>query len=250
MPSRKGPRVSNLAPFVSRIEVVPSRIDAANVYPFTIPAIRKLEILPLHPKVTYFVGENGSGKSTIVEAIAVAAGMNAEGGSQNFNFATRRSESSLGRVLRVARPPARPRTMFFLRAESYFNVATEIENRDREPSFGPPIIDSYGGVSLHEQSHGESFFALLRHRFGPGGFYVLDEPEAALSPARQLDALERIKELVDEGSQFVIATHSPILLSLADTLIYELDTNGIHETTWDATQTVRTMRSFFENRRG
>jgi predicted ATPase len=228
---------------------VRARVENPNVYPFTIPAIRKLETLALHPRVTYFVGENGSGKSTIVEAIATAMGLNAEGGSQNFNFATRSSESSLGKALRVSRPPARPRTMYFLRAKSYFNVATEIEVRDRE-SFGPPIIASYGGVSLHEQSHGESFFALMRHRFGPGGFYVLDEPEAALSPARQLDALERIQALIDDGSQFVIATHSPILLSLPSALIYELDANGVHEVTWDASATVRTMRAFFERRRG
>lgn len=242
MPSRRG-RLSHGAPFVTTVSLLPERIEDPLVYPFVIPAVRKLGMLRVHPKVTYFVGENGSGKSTIVEAIAVAMGLNAEGGSQNFRFATHSSESSeLWRALRIARAPSRPRSMFFLRAESYFNVATAVD------SYG--VTASYGGRSLHEQSHGESFFSLLDHRFGPGGFYVLDEPEAALSPARQLDALERIKELIDQGSQFVIATHSPILLSLADALLYELDMNGIHETTWDATQTVRTMRAFFENRRG
>ncbi|HEY1956523.1 MAG TPA: AAA family ATPase [Polyangiaceae bacterium] len=248
MASRKGPRTSHEAPFVIHIEVVASRVENPRAYPFAIPAVRELGVLRLHPRVTYFVGENGSGKSTLVEAIAVAMGLNAEGGSQNFNFATRRSESPLGRALRIARTPARPRTMFFLRAESYFNVATNIEVLDRATP-GPPLIASYGGRSLHEQSHGESFLALLKHRFGPGGFYVLDEPEAALSPARQIDAIARIHELVAEGSQFVIATHAPILLSFPNAAIYELDGDGIHPTRYDDTATVRVTRDFFDRRK-
>ena len=249
MPSRKSPRASHEAPFVLHVEVVASRVENLRAYPFTIPAIRELGVLRLHPRVTYFVGENGSGKSTIVEAIAVAMGLNAEGGTQNFNFATRSSESSLGRALRVARTVSRPRTTFFLRAESYFNLATNIEVLDRGPAPGPRVIDSYGGRSLHEQSHGESFMSLLEHRFGPGGFYVLDEPEAALSPARQLDALARVHELVADGSQLVIATHSPILLSFPDAAIYELDGDGIHPTRYEDTATVRVTRDFFARRK-
>ena len=179
--------------------------------------------------MTYFVGENGTGKSTILEAMAVAAGFNAEGGTENFRFATRRSESSLGNALRLVRSPRRPRTGFFLRAESYFNLATNIEELDREPSFAPPVIDSYGGRSLHEQSHGESFLSLLMSRFGPNGFYLLDEPEAALSPLRQMSALARIHQLVRAGSQFVIATHAPILLAYPGSLIYELSSSGARE---------------------
>jgi predicted ATPase len=176
------------------------------VYPFSIPAIRGLEVLPLHPKVTYLVGENGSGKSTLLEAIAVIMGFNAEGGSTNFRFQTRRSESPLWQTLRIVRGVRRPRTGFFLRAESYFNLATNIEELDREPGLGPPIIDSYGSKSLHEQSHGESFVALMMHRFGTDGLYLLDEPEAALSPLRQMSALARIHQLVLAGCQFIIAT--------------------------------------------
>jgi predicted ATPase len=200
--------------FVLRCEIVPERVAAPDAYPFTIPAVSHIHGLRLHPKVTYFVGENGSGKSTILEAIAVAAGFNAEGGTENFRFSTRRSESALCDALRLVRGARRPRTGFFLRAESYFNVATEID------ALG--VADSYGGVSLHEQSHGESFLALLMNRFGANGFYVLDEPEAALSPMRQLSALARIHQLVREGSQFVIATHAPILLAYPGALIYEL----------------------------
>jgi predicted ATPase len=156
--------------------------------PFSIPAIRELDELALDPKVTFLVGDNGTGKSTLVEAIAVTAGFNAEGGSKNFAFASRSSESELHRHIRIARGARRPRDGFFLRAESYFNVATEIERLDAEPG-GAPVIDSYGGLSLHEQSHGESFLALLRNRFGGDGLYILDEPEAALSPNRQLAML-------------------------------------------------------------
>jgi predicted ATPase len=234
--------------FVLRCEIVPERVTAPDAYPFTIPAIAQLSELRLHPKVTYFVGENGSGKSTILEAIAVAAGFNAEGGTENFRFSTRRSESALCDALRLVRSARRPRTGFFLRAESYFNVATNIEEMDREPSFGPPVIDSYGGRSLHEQSHGESFLALLMNRFGANGFYVLDEPEAALSPMRQMSALARIHQLVREGSQFVIATHAPILLAYPGALIYELSAKGIRKVTYEETSTYSVTRDFILRR--
>ena len=200
-------------------------------YPFDIPAVRAIDTIDFHPAVTFLVGENGSGKSTVVEAIAVLMGMNAEGGSQNFNFTTRASHSPLADMLRPVRGAARPRSRFFLRAESYFNLATNIEDLDREGGGGPPIIDSFGGKSLHEQSHGESFMALMLHRFGANGFYVLDEPESALSPARQLALLVRMHQLVQAGSQFVVATHAPILMAYPDARIYRLDGDGIAECT-------------------
>jgi predicted ATPase len=204
--------------------------------------------MTLHPRVTYLVGENGSGKSTILEAIAVAAGFNAEGGSSNFHFSTRRSESRLCDALRLVRSSRRPRTGFFLRAESYFNLATNIEDLDREPGPGPPVIDSYGGKSLHEQSHGESFLALLTKRFGGDGLYVVDEPEAALSPMRQMSALARIHQLVLEGSQFVVATHAPILLAYPGALIYELNGEGIREVPYEETATYAVTRDFILHR--
>lgn len=188
-------------------------VESFEAYPFCLPAVRSLDKLVLHPNVTFFVGENGSGKSTLLEALAVSLGFNAEGGSKNFHFGTRRSHSELHRYLRVAKGVKRPRDGYFLRAESFFNVATEIEHLDDEPGFDPPIIDSYGGRSLHEQSHGESFFALLMDRFHGRGLYILDEPEAALSPQRQLAVLSRLHDLVLDDSQFVIATHSPILMA-------------------------------------
>ncbi len=184
-----------------------------NGYPFDLPDVRALETLSFHPDVTFLVGENGSGKSTLLEAIAVVWGFNPEGGTVNFNFSTRPSHSDLYKYLRIVRSHKRPKDGFFLRAESFFNLATNIEHLDADPSFTPPVSDSYGGRSLHEQSHGESFLSVFLNRFGGNGFYVLDEPEAALSPTRQLAVLRRIHHLVLHNSQFVIATHSPLLMA-------------------------------------
>jgi predicted ATPase len=130
----------------------------------------------------------------------------------------------------------RIRDGFFLRAESFFNLATEIEELDKAPSFGPPIIDSYGGRSLHEQSHGESFFALMNHRFGGQGFYVLDEPEAALSPTRQLAMISRMHQLVQQRSQFIIATHSPILMAYPNSWIVQITAQGMQRVSLEDTE--------------
>ncbi len=226
-----------------------STFDEAS-YPFSIAAIRALRGsagIRFGPQVTYLVGENGSGKSTLIEALAIKSGFNAEGGTTNFQFATRRSESPLHSALRVARSVRRPRTGFFFRGESFFNVATEIEEIGRTGGAGP-LIDAYGGISLHEQSHGESFLALIKHRFGPEGLYILDEPESALSPSRQLAVLMRIDQLVRQGSQFIIATHSPILLAYPDALIYELSQSGMRAIDYDEAEIVTVTRDFMANR--
>lgn len=216
--------------------------DAAN-YPFSIPAVRSLGHLEFHPKVTFFVGENGSGKSTLLEALAVAFGFNAEGGSRNFRFGTHESHSDLHRHLRLAKGHIRARDGYFLRAESFFNVATEIERLDAEPAKAPPISDSYGDRAIHEQSHGESFLALLTKRFRGQGLYFLDEPEAALSPRRQLAALAAIHELVKKRSQFVIATHSPILLAYPDATILEFSDNGLEQIGYERRSVTRSPKN-------
>lgn len=232
--------------FVSRIALLRERVDSFERYPFCLPAVRSLHELALHPKVTFVIGENGSGKSTLLEAIAVSLGFNAEGGTRNFSFGTRRSHSELHEYLRVSKGFRRWRDGFFLRAESFFNVATEIERLDEGPG-GPPIIDSYGGVSLHEQSHGESFLALMTERFGGKGLYILDEPEAALSPQRQLAVLSRMHDLVLDDSQFIVATHSPILMAYPGALIYQCGAHGISEVAYEDTEHFQVTRDFLLN---
>lgn len=232
--------------YVSRVSLRRDIVESFERYPFSLPAIKNFEYVDLHPKITYFVGENGSGKSTLLEAIAVSLGFNAEGGTKNFSFGTRRSHSVLDEYLRIAKGVRKPRDGFFLRAESFFNVATEIEKLDEGPG-GPPIINSYGGVSLHEQSHGESFLKLMTERFGGQGLYILDEPEAALSPQRQLAVLSRIHDLVEDNSQFIIATHSPILMAYPDACIYQCSKEGISEIAYEDTEHYKVTRDFLAN---
>lgn len=230
--------------FLQHMSLRRDTVDSFERYPFNLPAVRTLDRLDFHPKVTFFIGENGSGKSTLLEALAVALGFNAEGGSRNFQFSTRRSHSVLHKHLRIAKGFRRPRTGFFLRAESFFNVATEIEHLDAEPGLGAPVMQSYGGRSLHDQSHGESFLTLLMERFHGQGLYILDEPEAALSPQRQLAVLARIHDLVNESSQFVIATHSPLIMAYPDACIYQCGADGVVPVAYEDTEHVRVTRDF------
>ena len=216
-------------------------VDDFELYPFSIPAIRQLDELRLDPHVTLFAGENGSGKSTLVEAIAVAAGFNAEGGSRNVTVSTRPSHSVLHKHLRLVRGTRRPRTGYFLRAESFFNVATYLERM-------PDVLAAYGGIPLHEGSHGESFISLVTNRFGPNGLYILDEPEAALSMRGNLALMRRMHDLVAEGSQFIVSTHSPILLGYPGAKLYVLSDAGIAETRYEDTEVVELTRSFLDDR--
>jgi predicted ATPase len=230
--------------FVRSVQLRPADDSEERVgYPWELAAVRALSGgLALDPKVTYLVGENGSGKSTLLEAIAVAAGMNPEGGSSNFAYSTRDSHSSLAESIRLVRGPQRPRTDFFLRAESLFTAASYLEALDSQ------ALNPYGGRSLHEQSHGESFLAVLINRLGPKGFYVMDEPEAALSAQNCLTCLRRIHELVGEGSQFVIATHSPIVLAYPDATIYECSKTSLSEIQYEDADPVTLTKGFLDAR--
>lgn len=225
--------------YLHQIQLRRDSIPSYQNYPFNIPALNKLDILELHPEVTFFVGENGSGKSTLIEAIAVCLGLNPEGGGRNFNFTTRASHSQLGEFLRPVRGVKRPKDDFFLRAESFFNVATEIEHLK--------VGRAYGKQSLHERSHGESFIDLLSKRFFGNGLYLLDEPEAALSPTAQLSALRLIHEIVQDQSQFIICTHSPILMAYPNSIIYLLADEGIEKIQYEATEHFITTKSFLQN---
>ena len=229
--------------FVRSLVLKRDEVESFDVYPFSIPAIRQLDELKLDSRVTLFAGENGSGKSTLVEAIAVAAGFNPEGGSRNMTVSTRPSHSALHKHLRLVRGTRRPRTGYFLRAESFFNVATHIEE------IGGPAVASHGGRSLHAQSHGESFIALVTNRFGPNGLYVLDEPEAALSLRGNLALMRRMHDLVAQGSQFIISTHSPVLLGFPDAKIFVLSEDGLVETPYEETEVVELTRAFLGDRR-
>lgn len=216
-------------------------LDNFNRYPFNLPFFKNTDKLKFHPQVTYFVGENGTGKSTLIEAIAILSGLNPEGGSFNFNFDTRASHSKLHQYMRTSRGVNRRKDGYFLRSESFYNVATEIEK------IGNGILNSYGGKSLHEQSHGESFWALFCERFFGDGLYILDEPEAALSPTRQMAMLLRINELVTQNSQFIIATHSPILIAYPNSIIYEFSDQGIQVKSYQETELFQVYKDFFAN---
>ena len=218
-------------------------------YLLNLPAVRYLKKrggLNFTKPVTFLVGENGTGKSTLLEAIAVACGFNPEGGTKNFTFSTRATHSELYRYLTVAKK-AFAKDGFFLRAESFYNLASNIDDMDSAPSFERPVIDSYGGISLHKQSHGESFLALIENRFGGNGLYLLDEPEAALSPSRLMSLIVRMHELVEKHSQFIIATHSPILMSYPGAEVYELSEDGIRSVDYRETEHYRLTRRFLEN---
>jgi len=226
--------------FVRSVTLMRDKIPNMDSNPFSVPAVRHLEDLQFHPSVTYFVGDNGTGKSTLLEALAVASRFNAEGGTQNFSFGTRETHSTLHEYLRVARGAQRPNMGFFLRAESFYNAATYIDEVG--------VSNSYGGASLHEMSHGESFWTLLMEKFSAKGLYLLDEPEAALSPSRQLAALVRIDELVKKGSQFIIATHSPILMAYPDARIYLFSGGAIREVAYEDTEHYRVTADFIRRR--
>jgi predicted ATPase len=188
--------------------------------------------------VTFFVGENGSGKSTLIEAIAIYFGFNAEGGSKNFNFSTHDTSSELFKHIRISKS-AFPKDGYFLRAESFYNVASNIDDIQ---------VKGYGSRSLHEQSHGESFFSLFQNRFFGNGLYILDEPEAALSPLRQMSLLVKINELVKHNSQFIIATHSPILLAYPNATIFELtNLKGVKEVAFEESETYKAYKHFLDN---
>ena len=228
------------------------------VFEGNLPEHSYLQNLPVvqhlcaHPRlafdanVTILVGENGTGKSTLLEAIAVACGFNPEGGSRNFQFSTNDTHSALHGSLRIVRR-AYPKDGYFLRAESLYNVATNLEQLDRQPAFSRKLTESYGGKSLHKQSHGESFLALVQNRLGGNGLYLFDEPEAALSPMRQMTLLAEIDRLVKANSQLIIATHSPMLMAYPGAQILELSAEGIRAVDWRETEHYQITKRFLDD---
>ena len=218
-------------PFVSSVSLNRQAVDSFVKYPFSLPIAHYLanDRLAFHPQVTFLVGENGTGKSTLLEAIAVKWGLPAEGGSKNVAIRTLEMETKLADALILQRGLTRPDDSFFLRAESFFNYASEMDREAHDTRY-------YGGRALHAQSHGEVFFNVLMKRFFGGGLYLLDEPEAALSPMRQLAMLTRLKQLNDTGSQFIIATHSPILMAYPHAKIVLFTEDDIREVAYQETE--------------
>ena len=212
----------------------------ADSYLRKIEALKGLKTLEVNSNVTFFVGENGSGKSTLLEAMAIACGFNPEGGTKNYSFSTYDSHSELYDAIRVVRGSRKARRGYFLRAESFYNVATMEERYADEAN---------PSQKYHERSHGESFLALAQNQLGPGGLYFFDEPEAALSPQRQLTLLTEIYNCAANGSQFVIATHSPILLGMPGTQILSFDGGGIHPCEYEDTESYQVTEMFINDRK-
>lgn len=207
---------------IKKISLERDRVPSFDKYPFNIEVVKNFKELEFRKPVTFFIGENGVGKSTFIEAIAVALKLPAEGGTQNFTYQTKNTTSQLSDYIRVSTYNS-PQTKFFLRAESFYNFSTEVQRLVEEDDFHE--LYSYYGGNLHECSHGEAFIQLVKNKFTGNGLYILDEPEAALSPSRQMALLCMIDDLTKKGSQFIIATHSPILISYRDGEIYDLNNN-------------------------
>ncbi len=229
----------NDKPYLRSVELERENIESFDEFPFSIPAIRDMETLEFHPDVTFLVGENGSGKSTLLEALALAIGFGPEGGTLNTLFSTANDQSDLVDYLKLVKSFARPKDFYFLRAESFYNVASYMEETG--------YLSGYGGKSLHARSHGEAFLATLNLKLKGKGLYLFDEPEAALSPQRQMTALGSIHELVKEDSQFIIATHSPILMAYPNSRIIQLDDSGLNEVQYEDTEHFSVTKEFLNN---
>ncbi len=228
---------------VKKISLKREEVQDFNKYPFNIELVKNFKELNFKSQVTFFIGENGVGKSTFIEALAVALGLPNEGGTQNFLYSTKNTTSNLADYLKVE-TFRKAKTKFFLRAESFYNFSTEVQRLVEEDGYGA-LYRSYGG-NLHHCSHGESFIQLVKNRFTDHGFYILDEPEAALSPQGQFTLLCLIDELVKAGSQFIIATHSPILISYRNGIILDLN-NNFKETNYQDTEIYNLYKMYLNN---
>lgn len=226
--------------FLRAVDIKWEKVEDRSVFPWRLPFLRDFRELELHPGMNVFVGENGSGKSTLLEGIGEAVGINSEGGSRQHSFATTEHRSPLAACLRIVRGARREKTEFFLRAESFYNVTSNYE------SFGPPEPFR----DLHSCSHGESFLRIVRERFGPQGLYLLDEPESALSPLNQTVLIQRMRDLIKQGSQFLIATHSPLLMAYPGAAVFAITPEGLRRIDFRETSHFRIAKRFADDPEG
>ena len=234
------------------ISLLRDRVTDWDSYPFSVPSIRQLEKLELRSRICFFAGENGSGKSTLLESIAVHYGLGREGGTRNFRNDSTESNHSIDPLVKALRLSfdVRTRAGFFLRAESFFNTVSYMDELDKEPSCTPPLSTFYGGRSLHTRSHGETFFTVLELKCQRDGLFLLDEPEAALSPQRQLAFLVLIHDVLRKrrDAQFIISSHSPILLGYPGAQIVSFDDGVAHEIEYEDTAAMQIVRRFVNDR--
>lgn len=215
-------------------------LEKEEMFPYNLPIIKNTKEIEFHDKVTFFIGENGTGKSTILEAIAIKLGLNPEGGSKNFIFETKKTHSDLHENIILSKGAKTPKSSYFFRAETFYNLASNIEDLN---------IGSYYSdrESLHKLSHGEAYMSLIQNRFFKEGLYLLDEPESALSPTRQLTLLREIHELCENGSQFIIATHSPIIMAYPNSIIYCFDNGVIRNIEYEHTEHYAVTKHFIKD---
>lgn len=238
---------------LKKITLLRDKVADWNSYPFCVPVIRQLREIELTARVSFFAGENGSGKSTLLEAIAAHYGFGREGGTRNFLNDSTESNRSIDPLVKALRLSFTLRTGagFYLRAESLFNVASHIDRLDEEEAFGPPIKSYYGGISLHQRSHGETFLTVMEHKMRRNGLFLLDEPEAALSPQRQLAFMVLMRDVVQQhkDAQFIISTHSPLLLGYPGAQIFSFDEDEVREIAYEETAPHVILRRFVNDRK-
>jgi len=232
--------------FIQSVSIDASGADMGS-YPFNVPAVKHCSNIVLNKKITFLIGDNGMGKSTLIESLAVYFGLNPEGGSRNIRYTTRDSHSDLKKHLHIV-GFGRPTHGYFLRAESFYTLANFIDDdNERDDNWGPSIRGGWLGKSMHSRSHGESFWDIIETQFRPNGIYILDEPESALSFTRLIALIYTMNSLTEQGCQFVVSTHSPILLGCPNSEIFDITSLGIHRVSFADCRLTSMYKRFLAN---
>ena len=228
--------------FIKRVRFNREEIKTSDTYIATLPLFENIEALDFSVPVTFLAGDNGTGKSTLIEALALSLGFTAEGGSKNFYSENPGEYSDMYKCITLEKGPLRPKDSFYFRADRFYDLASRIDRIK--------CNEYYGGESLHAQSHGEGFLSVMGNRLFGKGIYLLDEPESSLSPMNQITLLTMINDLVKNGSQLIIATHSPILLAYPEAEILFIENDGVERIDYEETEHYRTSKLFLDNYKG